>query len=155
VRPWLVILGLVVSLLFPRVVMAEEADVPVEKHTPTTMHVGVILTGLNKFELGPGSYNADFIVSVRCDEDPCNPDLDVTNGKIAGKEKLVDEKRHKVFKLKAELAGMVDLSEFPFDEHVLPLELEDKSNPTEVVFVLDEAATHIAPDVKLAGWELT
>jgi hypothetical protein len=121
----------------------------------TTLHVGLTLVGLSKFELGPGTYAADVIVSVRCEAAPCNPDLDVTNGRITSKEKLVDEELHKVFKLKTELAGLVDLSEFPFDEHVLPLELEDKSDPTGVTFVLDEGTTSIAPDVKLAGWELT
>ena len=149
------LIAIVVSMLAARPAHADEGEPPPEKHAPTTMHVGLTLVGLSKFELGPGTYNADVIVSVKCDDDPCNPDLDVANGRITGKEKLVDEKRHKVFKLKTELAGLVDLGEFPFDEHVLPLELEDKSDPTGVVFVLDESTTTIAPDVKLAGWELT
>lgn len=33
----------------------------------------------------------------------------------------------KIFKVKAELEGVIDLSEFPFDSHVLPLSVEDRN----------------------------
>src|SRR5579883_3450784 len=92
---------------------AEAEDKLPPKHDPVTMKVGVVATELNKFDLANGSYNVEFIATVRCDHEPCNPDLDVANGEIAGKpEKLHDEPLFKVFKVKAELAAVVDLSEY-------------------------------------------
>jgi hypothetical protein len=132
---------------------AEHADKP-ERHGPITMHVGVMLEKLTKFELGPGTYNAEMIVNFRCDGEPCKPDFDVTNGKITGKEKLLDEKTEKAFRVKAELDALVDLSEFPFDKHVLYVGLVDKGDPLGTRYVVDEGETGIDPSIKLAGWQI-
>ena len=131
---------------------AEKKDA--EPKGPIKMHVGVELANLSKFEIGPGTYIAEFYLRIRCDSEPCKPDPDVANGKITGKEKLVDDKLVKEMKVKAELSGLVDLTEFPFDEHVLPIQIIDKTNPTGIVYELDREETKIAPDIKLAGWSL-
>ncbi len=121
--------------------------------SPTTMKVALSLTKLNKFEMGPGSYTAEIYVTVKCDHDPCKPDFDVTNGKITGKETVVDEKLLKEFKVKADLEAFVDLSEFPFDRHVLYLGLIDK-NPHLNHYEFDASANGMDDGVKLAGWEI-
>lgn len=139
---------------------APAADEPEDKlppkHDPVTMKVGVLATELNKFDLATGSYNAEFIVTVRCDHEPCKPDLDVANGKISGKpEKLHDEPLFKVFKVKAELAAVVDLGEYPFDNHALPIVLEDKGDPAQIKYTIDAEHTGVRPDIKLPGWDVT
>jgi hypothetical protein len=125
-----------------------------EHHGPTTMRVGLSLEKLAKFELGPGTYTTEFVVTFTCDHEPCKPDFDVTNGKITGKEKVVDEKLEKVFRVKAELEALVDLSEFPFDKHVLYVGLADKGDPFNVKYAIDEKSSEVDPDVKLAGWQI-
>ena len=138
----------------------ETADAPApEPHVPepvgpTTMKVGLSLEKLAKFELGPGTYFAEAVLTFHCDAEPCNPDFDVTNGKITGKEKLVDERLEKAFRVKAELEADVDLSEFPFDKHVLYVGLVERGNPLSVKYVADEKTSAIDPTVKLAGWEI-
>lgn len=131
-----------------------EPEAPPVPHGPVTYHVGIALEKLTKFELGPGSYSAEFFVSLRCDVEPCKPDFDVANGKITGREKLTDEKLHHEFRVKAELEALVDLSEFPFDKHVLYIGLVDKGDPLNVRYVVDENETSIDPKVKLAGWNV-
>lgn len=136
---------------------AEAVDADVAAHadrTPVKMKVGIRLTGLSKLELGPGSYNAELVVTVRCEREPCKPEIETPNGKITGREVVHAEKLVKVFKIKAELTGFVDLSEFPYDKHVLPIVLEDKGDPEDVVYELDTAHTSIQDDVKLPGWSL-
>lgn len=133
----------------------EEIDAPPAPHGPVTYHVGVQLEKLTKFELGPGTYNAELFISVKCDAEPCHPELDVSNGKITSREKLTDEKLHKEMRVKAELEAVVDLSEFPFDKHLLYVGLIDKADPLDVRYVFDENETSIEPDVKLAGWEVS
>jgi len=135
---------------------AEGEDKLPPKHDPVTMKVGVVATELSKFDLTNGSYNAEFLVTVRCDHEPCKPDLDVANGKLSGKpEKLHDEPLFKVFKLKAELAAVVDLSEYPFDNHALPIVLEDKGDPAQIKYVIDAEHTGIRDDIRLPGWDVT
>ena len=133
------------------------ADAPhAEEHTgPITMRVGLELEKLAKFELGPGSYATEFVLTFTCEHEPCKPDFDVTNGKVTGKEKLIDEKLEKAFRVKAELDAIVDLSEFPFDKHVLYVGLADKGDPLNVKYVVDEQESGIDPNVKLAGWEIS
>src|SRR4051794_13685826 len=63
----------------------KDKDAP---HAPVKMTVGIHLTRLNKFDVAASSYNAEFILTIKCDREPCKGDLDVSNGKITGKEKL-------------------------------------------------------------------
>jgi hypothetical protein len=124
-----------------------------EAQAPQAMKVGIQLEKLNKFEVGPGTFSAEFYLSFRCDHEPCKPSFELTNGKVVGKpDKVVDEKLLKEFRIKADLEGLVDLSEFPFDKHVLYIGLIDQS---EVVhYEVDEARSTIQDSVKLAGWTI-
>lgn len=126
-----------------------------EPKGPVTMKVAVMLSKLTKFEPGPGTYNAEFYVTFECDHEPCRPDFDVTNGKVVGKpEKELDEKLRKEYRVKAELDAVVDMSDYPFDAHLLPIALIDK-NAHEVKYEFAQHGSGIEPDVKLAGWEIS
>jgi hypothetical protein len=131
----------------------KEADVQEHKQ-PQKITVDVEVEGLSKFEVGPGTFNVEFTLGATCDHEPCKPDFDLGNGRITGKEKLVDETLIKVTKYKAEVTGFVDLAEFPFDKHILFLELQEKSDPLNTTFVLDSKDMKLDPRVRLAGWHL-
>ncbi len=118
-----------------------------------TMRVGIQLEKLNKFEVGPGTFAAEFFLSFRCDHEPCRPSFEITNGKVNGKpDQVVDEPLLKEFRIKAELEGLVDLSEFPFDKHVLYIGLVDRNE--RVQYQIDEQKSAIQDSVKLAGWAI-
>jgi hypothetical protein len=128
-------------------------DTPEAPQAPQTIKVGIRLEKLNKFEVGPGTFAAEFYLAFRCTTEPCKPDFEITNGKVNGKpDKVVDEKLLKEYRIKADLEGLVDLTEFPFDKHVLYIGLVDKSE--NVTYEVDEAASTIEPTVKLAGWQI-
>jgi hypothetical protein len=122
------------------------------KH-PTHMKVGIELESLSKLELGPGTYNAEFYLTFRCDAEPCKPDFTVTNGRVVSKDAVINEATFKVFKVKTELEAYVDLSQYPFDAHLLPIGIIDK-NEHAVVYDLDPASTKMAEGVRLPGWEV-
>jgi len=118
-----------------------------------TMHVGISLEKLNKFEVGPGTFSAEFFLTFRCEHAPCRPDFEITNGKMTGApDKVVDDALLKQFRIKAELEGLVDLSDFPFDKHVLTIGLVDRNEG--VKYTVDENHSHIDDSVKLAGWTI-
>jgi hypothetical protein len=107
------------------------------------MKVGVAVTGMEKLDIAVGTFNAEVTVSVHCDREPCKPDFDVYNGKLTGKpEKLHDEPLFKKYKLKAELSGLIDLSEYPFDKHKLPIVLYDKADAEQVRYEIDTDPQH-------------
>src|SRR5262249_31873240 len=82
---------------------ASAADRP-EARGPQRIELGIRLEKLNKFEIGPGTFSAEFFLSFRCASEPCNPDFEITNGKVSGKpDKLVDQKLLKQYRVKADL----------------------------------------------------
>ncbi len=87
------------------------------RHEPVKMRIGIADNGLEKLDLGVGTFNAEFVVTVKCDREPCKPELDVLNGKLTGKpEKVHDDKLFKKFKMKAELSrGDRSRRSDPFD----------------------------------------
>jgi hypothetical protein len=120
---------------------------------PVKMNVGIQLEKLTKFEVGPGTFVAEFYLTFTCASEPCKPDFEITNGKVSGKpDKVVDEKLVKEFRVKADLEGLVDLSEFPFDKHLLYIGLVDKNE--NVTYAVDDTKSQIDPDIKLAGWSI-
>src|ERR1700733_12833240 len=124
---------------------------PPEPSGPQTMRVGIKLEKLSKFEVGPGPFAAEFYLTFKCSEEPCKPAFEITNGKVVGKpDMVVDEKFTKEFRIKADLEGLVDLSEFPFDKHLLYIGLVDENE--NVTYEVDEHASTIEESVKLAGW---
>jgi hypothetical protein len=131
----------------------KDDDKPEVPTGPQTMKVGIKLEKLNKFEVGPGTFAAEFYLTFRCAHEPCKPDFELTNGKVSGKpDKVVDEKLLKELRIKADLEGLVDLSEFPFDKHVLYIGLVDKNE--NVHYEIDEHESTIEDTVKLAGWAI-
>ena len=117
------------------------------------MRVGIKLEKLTKFEVGPGTFAAEFYLTFRCSEEPCKPSFELTNGKVVGKpDMVVDEKFTKELRIKADLEGLVDLSEFPFDKHQLYIGLVDENE--NVTYEVDEHASTIEESVKLAGWTI-
>lgn len=126
------------------------------RHDPVTMKVGILVNELTKFDLTAGTFNAEFLAKFTCEEEPCKPELDVANGKLLGKpEKLEDEPLVKVYKVKAELSAIVDLSQYPFDDHELQITLVDKGDPEQIRYVVDKESMGLKDDVKLPGWDVT
>lgn len=163
----LLLAGLLLGTLASTAVAAPDAAKPGEGEPPAAaprkIAVIVLLDKLTKFEVGPGTFQADIDVLFRCEKAPCDPSPIASNGKftIVEAEKLSPEV--KLMKLKAELDAQIDLSEFPFDKHTLPIGIEDK-NP-DVEYYYDEAFANLAmqeaglttlmnPEVKLAGWNI-
>ena len=145
---------------------AEKGEEDGEEAAPEirTMQLVVFLDKLTKFEIGPGTYHGEFYLVFHCDKEPCKPDPIASNGKFTSKEQeKIDDPLVKIFKVKAELEAVIDLSEFPFDRHTLPLSVEDKHEGVAYVFdaglndqykkLLGLKST-VNPEVKLAGWNI-
>ncbi len=118
--------------------------------------VGVDLSSITKFDVAAATFIADFFLSLQCaGNGDCQPKFELGNGKIISSELAVDEPQRKLFKVKAEMSGEVDLSEFPFDRHQLPIVVvEDPRAGNNVTFEIDKEHTSI-DGVTLSGWQIT
>ena len=123
-------------------------DGEVRKYT-----VGVHVLELNKFDLATESFAVEFELDVECAAEPCKPDLIVSNGRIIGKPEVIrHDKKSQKLKYKAEATAVVDLSNYPFDEHLLPLTIEGKDS-VHTVLALEKSS--VKEGIKLPGWEIT
>lgn len=129
---------------------------PAPAAAPRTVTIGIAVNQLAKLDVGQGTFTADFWVTATCDREPCPIELDVANGNVMGKPELVtDEKDVKVYRIRAEVLGYVDLSEYPFDQHVLSIMVEPRKDPQAYVFKVDPADQPKLNEIELPGWTVT
>ena len=122
------------------------------KHGPVTYTIDVDLESLAKFDLAQGSVAAEFILEIHCDKAPCDPHIEIGNGKVNGKpEKIGEEELSRKYRIKAELDSFIDLSGYPFDSHELQLELYEKHDPFQTT--LKAGTVAVSEKLRLPGWE--
>lgn len=122
---------------------------------PAKVYVGIYVLNLGKFELATGAYTVDFYLSLRADQPVILDDFEFMNGRAATVDKLIDTPTEKFYRIQANLSQNLDLRRYPFDEHVLTIEIEDKRRTVEdLVYVVDEKACGLDPSVIVVGWRL-
>ncbi len=145
---------------------------------PTPIYVGVYVFDVTKVDDESQSFNVDFHLSVRW-RDPrlANPNVD-----SGGRQLNLDQVWHPaldllnqrdvslrlpgVVRVDAEgnvhyrqrfygtLSSPLDLREFPFDQHVLPIHIISYTYGTQdVALTIDEARTGVLGEFSAAGWE--
>lgn len=128
---------------------------------PVRVYVGVYVLNLGKFELATGAYTVDFYLSLRAERPITMDEFEFMNGRAATIDRLIDTPTEKFYRIQANLSQNLDLRRYPFDEHLLTIEIEDKRRTVnELVYVVDEKACGVDPGVivvgwRLAGWEAT
>lgn len=122
---------------------------------PVRVHVGVYVLNLGRFELSTGGYTVDFYLSLRADEPVEMGEFEFMNGRAATVDKLIDTPTEKFFRIQASLSQNLDLRRYPFDEHSLTIEIEDKRRTVEqLLYVVDEKNSGVDPSVIVVGWRL-
>lgn len=114
-----------------------------ESAGPVKYKMGVLLENITGFDASKGTFSAEFVLFIQCEKEPCNPKVDAVNARapLSKPDKLADDKLLKVYKYKAEFNALVDFEQFPFDEHLLPIVLEDATDADDVTWELDKQTT--------------
>jgi hypothetical protein len=82
-------------------------------------------------------------------------DFEFMNGRATTVDKLIDTPTEKFYRIQANLSQNLDLRRYPFDEHLLTIEIEDKRRTVdELVYVVDEQNCGVDPGVIVVGWRL-
>lgn len=128
---------------------------------PDSVYVGMYVNRIYDVSLRDNKFSADFYLWFRWK----NKDLDpVKSFEIVGGEKTFQSEPYRTkdgdvnyafSRVSAVLTQYWDVSAFPFDDHVLTVQIEDGDYEKETLtYVLDAGNLGKSPEIKIPGWAL-
>lgn len=124
------------------------------------VRVGVYILSVGNLDTKTGTYTIDYFLNLKCATEGCNPnDFDIMNAatkQIDPQTTDADKAQGEYYyRIRANLQTNLNLREFPFDQHTLAIELEDKNKTRDkYIFVADPDLSGIDSEVYVAGWSL-
>jgi hypothetical protein len=124
------------------------------------VRVGVYILSVGNLDTKTGTYVIDFFLNLKCETEGCNPDdFDIMNAASRQTDKQTTEEDiaagEHYYRIRANLQTNLNLREFPFDEHTLAIEIEDKNKTRDdYIFIVDPEMSSIDSEVYVAGWSL-
>lgn len=122
---------------------------------PNVVKVGVYVLNVGKLDTSSGAFTIDFYLSFSSDR-PSDPGkFEFSNGRATSIDQSIDEPLEKFYRIQASLADSLNLSRYPFDNHRLTIELEDKEQTTRTqVYQVSPQDSGLDPAVNISGWDL-
>lgn len=126
------------------------------------VRVGVYILSVGNLDTRTGTYAMDMFLNFICETPPCDPtQFDIMNTpsrpiiEDQTDAEILPLKQEYYYRIRANLQTNLDLKKFPFDEHILVIELEDKNKTNEEYVLLPDAElSGIDSQVYVAGWSL-
>ncbi|MFA6333018.1 MAG: hypothetical protein WCX22_08700 [Methanoregula sp.] len=152
-----ILLLIAVLILLPPATGAVPDDAFLQNATsPQIVKIGVDTMDFNGFSVADGTVETNFYLSLRSDEPISLENVELINGQITSVYSFVNTTNEKTYRIYAIITADPDLRQFPFDQHMLPIEIESKNNDVSTrVLVIDTNRTGIEPEADLPGWEIT
>jgi hypothetical protein len=121
---------------------------------PQVVQIGIYIVDFNRFSVATGTVETDFYLTLKSDTPVSINDFELINGRTTSVDTISDTPHEKEYRINAELTVDPDLRRYPFDQHIIPIEIEPKfNNEQNLVFRIDPAKTSIDPEADLPGWE--
>jgi hypothetical protein len=128
---------------------------------PETVQVGIYLNRIYDLSLRDNKFSADFYLWLRWKDKGLDPikSFEIVNGqKDDISEAYRDEKDGMLYsfaRVNATITQYWDVSKFPFDDHVLSIQIEDGENDQSVLYYsLDSGNVGRSPEIRIPGWRL-
>jgi hypothetical protein len=120
---------------------------------PEVVQIGIYVQDLNQFSLEYGTIDANFYLTIRSESNVSLGDIDLMNGQITSVDVIRDVVNYKEYRITAALTANPDLRRFPFDRHIIPIDIEPKiKNEQEMVLVINQGNSGLDPEADLPGW---
>jgi hypothetical protein len=158
-----VLLALALALAFPSLAQSsgnglQRLAKPAQDDSPLQVKVGIYILTVGNLDMTTGNYTMDFFLNFSCDR-PCDPDtFDIMNGEITFKEDQTSSDADgtwRSYRVRASLLTDLDVRRYPFDEHDLVVEIEDKLRSNKaLIFVPDESNSGVDSNAVVSGWQL-
>jgi hypothetical protein len=125
---------------------------------PRKINIGLYIINLEQLNVQSGNYTVEFYLTLKCDGSCDDVKFRVINGKyqvLTKDEELSDKTGWTVYQIRADLNENLNLARYPFDTQYLRIRIESDIKTTDAeVYVADRALSDLAPELKLAGWEV-
>lgn len=124
------------------------------------VRVGVYILSVGNLDTTTSRYTVDFFLNFICETENCDPrNFDLINAGAGPEiEDQTDEDdlgKAYYYRVRATMRTNLDLRNFPFDEHVLEIEIEDKNKTdAEFIYIADPEQSGIDSSVYVSGWNL-
>lgn len=137
---------------------ASAAAPAVQTPASQPVRIGVYVLNVGSLDLSTGNYDIDFYLNFSCDN-PCHPEnFDILNGKILEKEDQTSDDANgtwRAYRVRASLITDLDMKNYPFDEHKLIIEIEDKiNNINQLHYEADPTQSGVDVNAVVSGWYL-
>jgi hypothetical protein len=146
----------VVALIHPGYAFSTDQERHSDKAIePKKVLVGIYVLNIGKLDMSTGSYTLDFYLDLVSDRSYSIDNIEFMNGYVNSITNDLDYPHEKTYRIQASLFTNIDLQCYPFDEHKLPIEIEDRVNTTRsLIYVFDAKNSSIDHDATLIGWQL-
>lgn len=142
---YLLLLLLLPLLLWGKPVAGGEA--------PTVVKVGVWINAIEKVDVPSQTFTIDFYVWFKYEGE--KPNIEFLRGSPTAMSLIREEENYLEYRVKGIYVSSLNFRNFPFDEHLLRVELEDKNRGvSELVFEPDEEESGLDPELTVPGWEV-
>jgi hypothetical protein len=150
-----VLLFALVLVVVPAAGEGAGASATFSSATPEIVHIGVFVVDFNRFNVGEGTFETNFYLTLSSDANVSISDLELMNGQISLMNTITDTPREKVYRIYGVLTADPDLRRYPFDNHTLPIIIEPKTlTEKDMVFVIDNDNTGLDSEADLPGWQM-
>jgi hypothetical protein len=124
---------------------------------PERVKVGVWLNSIEKVDVPSSTFTVDFYLWFKYHT--IKPNIEFLKGTPSKIDLITEEERptenYVEYRVKGVFMGSLDFKNFPFDEHFLTVEIEDKErNASQLVFEPDVEESGVDPSVAVVGWDL-
>lgn len=127
---------------------------------PDTARVGIFITSLYDFSIDGKSFNSDFWLWINYQNDSLTFEdvVEIPDAKNYEYMMYSIEKKGNInwatMKCKAEIKKDWDVTDFPFDDQILTITLEDSEmDTTSLVYLADISNSKIDPQLKMNEWD--
>lgn len=123
--------------------------------------IGMYVLGITDLDIATGSYTMDVYLNILC-SDPCNtpdPTFEVMNatGPLEVTDETGDNKGNTShhYRVRVPLGTNVLLNDFPFDYHLLNMQMEDKIlGANKLVYEFDHETSGVDKYAVVSGWQV-
>jgi hypothetical protein len=121
---------------------------------PQIVKVAAYVMDFKSFSVSEGTVQVNFYLSLKSDTPVSISDIEIINGHTTSVDTLTDTPDEKYYRVFASIDADPDLRLYPFDRHVLPIEIEPKTKDFRgLIFVINENQTGLDSGANLPGWQ--
>ncbi|MEM2299811.1 MAG: hypothetical protein QXI28_01215 [Candidatus Hadarchaeales archaeon] len=124
---------------------------------PSVVKVGVWINAIEKVDVPSQTFTIDFYIWFKYKD--VEPNIEFLRGAPSRIELVTKEERENEnyieYRVKGTYIGSLNFRNFPFDEHLLQVEIEDKQKGiSQLVFEPDLEESGLDPNLQVPGWEV-